>query len=89
MSGTHVKREPNVMQYLVRLRTGSLFLLRHLRTGASRMSSIVAIATRLWGRVFQHITDRNDRAVAAWGSALQYKRRYTNPEDAKRSRRMP
>ena len=46
------------------------------------MSSVIAIAARLWGRLFQHLTARNDRAVAAWGSALQYKRRYTNPEDA-------
>lgn len=53
------------------------------------MSSMIAIATRLWGRLYTHLTERNDRAVAAWGSALQYKRRYTNPEDAKRARRMP
>ena len=50
------------------------------------MSSLVAIAARLWGRLFQHLTDRNDRALRAWGTALQYKRRYTNPDAAKRAR---
>jgi hypothetical protein len=53
------------------------------------MSSLVAVAARLWGRLFQHLTARNDRALAAWGSALQYKRRYTNPDDAMRARRLP
>lgn len=53
------------------------------------MSSLIAVATRLWGRFYTHLTERNDRAVAQWGSALQYKRRYTNPDDAVRARRMP
>jgi hypothetical protein len=52
------------------------------------MSSVIAVAARLWSRLFQHLTERNDRAVAAWGSALQYKRKYTNPEDAVRARRL-
>ena len=77
------------MQYLHQMCTGSISLLRHIRTGASRMSSLVAIAARLWGRLYQHLTERNDRALKAWGTALQYKRRYTNPEDAVRARRLP
>ena len=51
------------------------------------MSSIIGVAVRTWGRVFRYITARNDRAVAAWGSSLQYKRRYTNPDDAKAARK--
>jgi hypothetical protein len=51
------------------------------------MSTMIGIAARLWGRFYRFLNDRNDRAVAAWGSSLQYKRRYTNPEDAKRARK--
>jgi hypothetical protein len=43
-------------------------------------------AARLWARVSDFLSDRNERAVAAWGASLQYKRRYTNPDDAKRAR---
>jgi hypothetical protein len=53
------------------------------------MSSLIAIATRLWGRLYQQLTERNERAVAAWGSSLQYKRRYTNPDEARQARRLP
>jgi hypothetical protein len=53
------------------------------------MSSLISIVTRVWARFFNYLTDRNEQAVAAWGSSLQYKRRYTNPDDAKRARRMP
>lgn len=48
-----------------------------------RMLSPVA---QLWARVNRFLTEHNDRQVAAWGSALQYKRRYTNPDDAKQFR---
>jgi hypothetical protein len=53
------------------------------------MSSLVSVAVRVWMRFFKQLTERNDRALAAWGSSLQYKRRYTNPDDAKLSRRQP
>ena len=52
------------------------------------MSSLISIATRLWTRVYTFLTEQNERQVAAWGSSLQYKRRYTNPDDAKRARRI-
>jgi hypothetical protein len=52
------------------------------------MSTVIAAATRLWTRIYRFLNEQNDRQVAAWGSALQYKRRYTNPDDAKRARRM-
>ena len=51
------------------------------------MSSIIGVAVRVWYRVFRFLTERNEQAVAAWGSSLQYKRRYTNPDDAKRARK--
>ena len=82
------QRRASVMHYLVRLRGSALVFARHSRTGVRRMSSVIAVAARLWSRLFQHLTERNDRALAAWGTELQYKRRYTNPEDAVRARRM-
>ena len=82
------KQKAYVMHYLMVMRASSLFFARHLRTGVRRMSSVIAVAARLWSRLFRHLTERNDRALAAWGTELQYKRRYTNPEDAVRSRRM-
>ena len=82
------KRRAYVMHYLMPVCASSLFFARHSRTGVRRMSSVIAVAARLWSRLFQHLTERNDRALAAWGSALQYKRKYTTPEDAVRARRM-
>jgi hypothetical protein len=51
------------------------------------MSSIIGIAVRTWERVYRYLSERNEQAVDAWGASLQYKRRYTNPDDAKRARR--
>ena len=51
------------------------------------MSSIIGMAVRTWGLVCRYITERNEQAVDAWGASLQYKRRYTNPDDAKRARK--
>ena len=51
------------------------------------MSSMIGVAVRAWERMFRFLTERNQQAVAAWGSSLQYKRRYTNPDDAKRARK--
>jgi hypothetical protein len=52
------------------------------------MSNLKSVAARLWARVYGFLMAQNDRQVMAWGSALQYKRRYTNPDDAKRARRL-
>lgn len=49
-------------------------------------TGLMRSAARLWARVSDFLSDRNERAVAAWGASLQYKRRYTNPDDAKRAR---
>ena len=51
------------------------------------MSSIIGVAVRTWSRVYRYLTDRNEHAVDLWGASLQYKRRYTNPDDAKRARK--
>ena len=52
-------------------------------------TGILSFPARLWARWYRFLTDRNEKAVAEWGASLQYKRRYTNPEDAKRFRRAP
>jgi len=48
--------------------------------------SLVGTAARLWIRFNTFLVEQNSRQLAAWGSALQYKRRYTNPDAAKRAR---
>ena len=55
--------------------------------GVKTMSSIIGVAVRAWSRVYRFLTDRNEQAVDAWGASLQYKRRYTNPDDAVRARK--
>lgn len=50
------------------------------------LGTLVNTAKRLWTQLNDVLTERNDRAIAAWGSALQYKRRYTNPDSAKQAR---
>jgi hypothetical protein len=39
-------------------------------------------AVRLWSQFWTYVEARNQGHVNAWGSTLQYKRRYTNPEGA-------
>ena len=39
-------------------------------------------AVRLWGRLLAYLDTRAQGHVNAWGSTLQYKRRYTNPDSA-------
>lgn len=51
--------------------------------------SLASFPVRLWARLREYLHERNERQVAAWGSALQYKRRYTNPDTAKRYRQNP
>ena len=43
-------------------------------------------AFSVWVRFNRFLNEQNNLQVAAWGSALQYKRRYTNPDAAKRAR---
>ena len=51
--------------------------------------SMLSPVSRLWTRFNRFLMDQNDRHVAEWGSSLQYKRRYTNPDAAKRFRSQP
>ena len=51
------------------------------------LQSIASATQRLWARFNDYVSAHNDRKIAAWGSALQYKRAYTNPDAAKRFRK--
>ena len=51
--------------------------------------TLISPISRLWTRFNRFLVDQNDQRVAAWGSALQYKRRYTNPDAAKKYRAQP
>jgi len=54
---------------------------------SSAIATLVSPLARLWERLNQFLMVRAEREVAAWGSSLQYKRRYTNPEAAINSRK--
>ena len=47
---------------------------------------LISQPARLWTRFLRFLNTQNDHQVAMWGASLQYKRRYTNPDDAKRCR---
>jgi len=49
-------------------------------------SAVLSYPALLWARIYQFLNEHADRKVDAWGASLQYKRRYTNPDVAKRYR---
>ena len=51
------------------------------------INTMLEIIKNAWTRFMQSLEMRNQQQVAAWGASLQYKRRYTNPDDAKAYRR--
>ena len=51
------------------------------------LNTMIEAIKNFWTRLMQQLEMRNAQHVAAWGAALQYKRRYTNPEEAKAYRR--
>lgn len=53
------------------------------------MNRLNACAAALRARIDRLIDERAEKAKAAWGSSMEYKRRYTNPDDAKRARTPP
>ena len=56
------------------------------REGLARIrSSVTEVFERL--RVF--IDRQAEKEKQAWGASMEYKRRYTNPDDAKRARTPP
>ena len=48
-------------------------------------SGVAELVARL--RVF--LDERAEKEKAAWGASMEYKRRYTNPDEAKRARTPP
>ena len=48
--------------------------------------SLITIASRVWNRLNRYVVQQNERQMDLWGASLQYKRRYTNPDAAKRAR---
>ena len=56
---------------------------------SNSLAVLVSSAAQLWERLNKFLYARADREVAAWGSALQYRRRYTNPDAAKAYRQAP
>jgi len=47
-------------------------------------TTLAVLAARVRKRLDEHA--ENDKA--GWAASMEYKRRYTNPDDAKRARRM-
>jgi hypothetical protein len=56
---------------------------------SNSLALFVGSLAQLWERLNKFLYARAEREVAAWGSSLQYKRRYTNPDAAKRYRQAP
>jgi hypothetical protein len=46
-------------------------------------------AAALRARVDRFFDERAERAKSAWGASMEYRRRYTNPDEAKRARTPP
>lgn len=53
------------------------------------IAQTIAAVARVWTRFNELVDARAEREIAAWGAALQYRRRYTNPDTAKLYRRNP
>jgi hypothetical protein len=56
---------------------------------ARTIDAVLSAPARVWKRFHRLLEDRAERHIAAWLSALQYKRRYTNPDLIKRYRQRP
>ena len=50
------------------------------------LNQIARSVQSVWDRFNGRLVALNARQVDAWGASLQYKRRYTNPDAAKRYR---
>lgn len=53
------------------------------------LSSIKVRLAGLRARAIKHLDERAERDKAGWGAKMEYKRRYTNPDEAKRHRTPP
>ena len=56
------------------------------RDGLARIKSSV---TELLARLRVFLDKQAEKEKQAWGASMEYKRRYTNPDDAKRARTPP
>lgn len=56
------------------------------RDGLTRIKSSV---TELLERLRGFFDKQAEKEKSAWGASMEYKRRYTNPDDAKRARTPP
>ena len=52
------------------------------------LNAFLSYPARLWARLYRFLDEQAQREVNAWGASLQYKRRYTNPDTAKRYRQV-
>jgi hypothetical protein len=50
---------------------------------------LIGAPARVWKWIYDFLEDRAQRHIETWLSALQYKRRYTNPDLIKRYRQRP
>ena len=57
-----------------------------LRASLSRIRVYVA---GLAARIGRHLDDNAEKQKGKWGANMEYRRRYTNPDDAKRHRTPP
>ena len=46
-----------------------------------------AVCAQWWLRFSRHLDERAKKDKEGWGSRMEYKRRYTNPDEAKRNRK--
>jgi hypothetical protein len=57
---------------------------------SERWQRVLARARTLYAallaRLHKHLDANAEKQKTGWGSSLEYKRRYTNPDDAKRHR---
>ena len=57
-----------------------------LRAWVTRLRERIAALT---AHVTRRVDEHKKRDGEAWGASMEYKRRYTNPDDAKRHRAPP
>lgn len=58
----------------------------HSTRNMKNLEKVLSPVARLWERFNEFLHARAQQEVNAWGSSLQYKRRYTNPDSAKAAR---
>jgi hypothetical protein len=54
-----------------------------------RFAAIRSYSAQLWSRLRHLLDQRAEKDKQAWGSSMEYRRRYTNPDEAMRARKDP